>query len=165
MDKAIKDFWWGFNLAKQRNLTLKSWKSICTPKCEGGLGLRLMQEVNMAKLTRKMLTQPDFLWVKLLKAKYLKNEEFWSVGAGYNSSWTWRSILQAREVVKKGYCKTVGNWENKALWIPTLLNCNPMPENSGVLCDPNMRMKDLFSQEVPGWDLDKLNQFFNRDSC
>lgn len=42
MDRQFKNFWWGFDPLKSRNLSLKSWSSICRPKCEGGLGLRLL---------------------------------------------------------------------------------------------------------------------------
>jgi hypothetical protein len=59
LDKVFKNFWWGFPYAKTRNLTLKSWHSICTPKAIGGLGLRSMKDVNLAlisKLGWKLLT-------------------------------------------------------------------------------------------------------------
>jgi len=31
LDKCFKDFWWGFPKGKTRNLSLKSWRSICIP--------------------------------------------------------------------------------------------------------------------------------------
>jgi hypothetical protein len=39
LDKKFKNLWWGFPNGKSRNLSLKSWKTICTPRNEGGLGL------------------------------------------------------------------------------------------------------------------------------
>lgn len=44
------------------------------PKCDGGLGIRKTEEVNaafLAKQGRKILTLPDNIWVKLVRAKYL----------------------------------------------------------------------------------------------
>lgn len=70
IDKAMKDFWWGYDPEKRRNISLISLQSLCTPKCEGGLGLRMMHEVNMAmmgKLVWKMLTQPECLGFGCLK--------------------------------------------------------------------------------------------------
>jgi hypothetical protein len=37
LDRMFKNFWWGFPSKKTRNLTLKSWDSLCTPKSLGGL--------------------------------------------------------------------------------------------------------------------------------
>jgi hypothetical protein len=32
LDKAFKNFWWGFPKDKSHNLSLKSWSSLCLPK-------------------------------------------------------------------------------------------------------------------------------------
>jgi hypothetical protein len=81
LDKAFKNFWWGFPSKKTRNLSLKAWDSICIPKVLGGLGIRKMRDVNLAliaKLGWKMLTNPDSLWVAQLKGKYLHSKSFLS---------------------------------------------------------------------------------------
>lgn len=41
VEREFKNFWWGFFPVKSRNLSLKSWGSICRPKLVGGLRLRL----------------------------------------------------------------------------------------------------------------------------
>lgn len=59
------------------------------PKVFGGLGLRLTKDINVtlvAKLTWKVLIEEDCLWVKILKAKYLKNLPLWQAKGGYNHS-------------------------------------------------------------------------------
>lgn len=64
---------------KDRNLSLMAWKNMCLPS-EGGLGFRSLQDINdalVSKLSWKMLTQKDCLWVKLLNCKYLENCGFW----------------------------------------------------------------------------------------
>lgn len=38
-DRVPKNFWWGYKDEQERHLSLKSWKSICIPKCIGGLGI------------------------------------------------------------------------------------------------------------------------------
>jgi hypothetical protein len=48
----LKNFWWGFPSEKLRNLSLKSWNSLCSPKALGGLGLREMEEVNLALISK-----------------------------------------------------------------------------------------------------------------
>jgi hypothetical protein len=68
----FKDFWWGFPKGKSRNLCLKSWSSMCTPRRLGGLGFRLMKETNLAliaKLGWKILSDMDCLCVRHLREK------------------------------------------------------------------------------------------------
>jgi hypothetical protein len=62
LDQSFKKFWWGFLSKKTRNLTLKSWGSLCIPKSLGGLGFRKMRDVNLAlvsKLGWKLHTRSD----------------------------------------------------------------------------------------------------------
>jgi hypothetical protein len=81
LDKTFKKIWWGFPSKKTRNLSLKAWDSICTPKALGGLGIRKMREVNLAlisKLGWQLLNNSDTLWVSQLQGKYLNSSSFLS---------------------------------------------------------------------------------------
>ena len=81
LDKIFKYFWWGFPKGKSRNLSLKSWRSMCTPRQVGRMGFRLMKDVNLAliaKLGWKLLTKFDYVWVSPLIAKYIKYENFFT---------------------------------------------------------------------------------------
>jgi hypothetical protein len=81
LDKIFKDFWWGFPKDKTRNLSLKSWSSMCIPKALGGLGLRQMKAMNLALITKlgwKFISNQDSLWVKQFRAKYIKYGDFFS---------------------------------------------------------------------------------------
>lgn len=56
-----------------RKISLIGWESICQPNDRGGLGLRRMEKMNevmLMKLGWGLLTQPDSLWVQVLKTKY-----------------------------------------------------------------------------------------------
>lgn len=73
LDKILKYFLWGFPTQKSRNFTPKGWGSICLPKKQGGLGLQKMSETNRALITKlawRVVTNPDNLWVHLVKLKY-----------------------------------------------------------------------------------------------
>ncbi|XP_059461931.1 uncharacterized protein LOC132190922 [Corylus avellana] len=48
LDKSFKNFWWGFPKDKSKNLSLKSWSSICLPRNAGGLGFRREHEFNLS---------------------------------------------------------------------------------------------------------------------
>ncbi|KAG2693813.1 hypothetical protein I3760_08G113300 [Carya illinoinensis] len=82
MNTSFKNFWWGTKKDQKHKLYLKSWKSICQPKKEGGLGLRLMENMNMALLTKTgwEISQANTnIWHSLLTTKYLKTNTFWQV--------------------------------------------------------------------------------------
>ncbi|KAE8695714.1 hypothetical protein F3Y22_tig00110694pilonHSYRG00408 [Hibiscus syriacus] len=72
IDRVNRRFLWGGN-AEKRTTHLVSWEDVCKPKKFGGLGLRTMAKHNsviLQKTTWRLLTQPDSLWVKALKARY-----------------------------------------------------------------------------------------------
>lgn len=76
IDSKLMHFWWGFKDNKKHNWTPKAWNVICTPKIYGGLGLRQMQFINKAlvsKLGWNFISNPNKLWVKVLRAKYIKS--------------------------------------------------------------------------------------------
>lgn len=111
MDIALKNFWWGYSEERNRNLSLKSWSSICLLKGAGGFGIRRMSEINQAllvKLVWKMLTDQGSLWVQVLHGKYLRDRGFWHVEAIGNSSWLWKSIVNSHDVLKARLCYQVG---------------------------------------------------------
>jgi hypothetical protein len=71
----IRTFWWtGVREDKtSKALCLRAWKDICTPKKDGGLGIKKFQAVNQGLLLmsawRIAQNADDFLQ-KILKAKY-----------------------------------------------------------------------------------------------
>lgn len=150
LDSAMKNFWWGFPPDKTNNLTLKAWHQICTPNFMGGLGLRMINDVNMAlvaKLAGQVVTQSDCLWVNLLRAKYIKQGDMWSLSTCSNQSWIWKWILRVREGLKAGYCYSVGNGINISVWrqpwIPSLPNFQPTPNASALPLDGDLMVSAL----------------------
>jgi hypothetical protein len=51
LDTTFKNILWGFPKGKNWNLTLKSWNSLCLPKDQGGMGFRLMKDINVSLIT------------------------------------------------------------------------------------------------------------------
>lgn len=97
IDKALKDFWWGFKEDKRHNYTPKSWSSICRPKSKGGLGIRKLHEYNKAllsKLSWDICLNSEKLWVRAIAAKYLRRYTFMQAEAQNDSSWFWKGLLQ-----------------------------------------------------------------------
>jgi hypothetical protein len=130
LDKIFKGFWWGFPKGKSRNLSLKSWSSICLPRQACGFGFRLMKDVNLApiaKLGWKSLTNFDSIWVQQLSVK---------------ASWLWKGIQKSKPLMVSGACLQVAKssalpiWTSA--WIPTMQDFKPIPGflviESSLLC-------------------------------
>ena len=85
-----------------------AWKDICKLKCEGGLGIRALKEVNKVaglKLIWRLLTG-DSLWGKWIKNNLLKRKCFWEVKKNTQAgSWMWRKLLKQRDTAKRFYKK------------------------------------------------------------
>lgn len=62
----------------------------------------------------KILTQPDNIWIRLLKANCLKNNlsDFLKVNKSYSTSNAWENILSHNDLFKKGLKWILGNRNN-----------------------------------------------------
>jgi hypothetical protein len=146
LDKIFKGFWWGFPKGKSRNLSLKSWSSICLPRQACGFGFRLMKDVNLApiaKLGWKSLTNFDSIWVQQLSVKYIKyGSFFFSSPFPSLASWLWKGIQKSKPLMVSGACLQVAKssalpiWTSA--WIPTMQDFKPIPGflviESSLLC-------------------------------
>lgn len=84
-----------------------AWDKTCRPKCEGGLGIRRTEDINatyLAKRGWKVPIKPNNLWFKIIRAKYLGNNinNFFKVRKNITSSFAWKSIVDQRNLIKKG---------------------------------------------------------------
>ena len=73
LDKIYRNFLWNKDPDK-KSPNLIGWDMIYKPRNLGGLGIRKTEASNKAlqmKLLWKILTQPDNLWVKLVKKRYV----------------------------------------------------------------------------------------------
>lgn len=59
-----------------RKISWVKWKTICQPKCNGGMGVRDIRVVNLSLLAKwrwRMLQDEDDIWKDTLVAKYDPN--------------------------------------------------------------------------------------------
>jgi hypothetical protein len=172
LDKCFKDFWWGFPKGKTRNLSLKSWRSICIPRHLGGLGIQNMFDINLALITKlgwQLLSNPDSFWVQQLRAKYLAYGTFLSSPESSNASWLWKGILQCKSTLASGACLQVSLNSNFSIWttawIPTLPNFRPLPKHPGNREFSSLFISDLFLSGTHHWNVSTIYSLFDEFSA
>nr|KYP77075.1 Putative ribonuclease H protein At1g65750 [Cajanus cajan] len=77
IDKSYRSFIWGQDSGKRRIHAL-TWETLCKPKDDGGLGLRESRKVNTAFMMKNcwaLCSQPEKLWVRVVRAKYACGDE------------------------------------------------------------------------------------------
>ena len=104
-----------------------SWKKMCTMKEKGEMGFRDLKAFNLALLAKqgwRILTNQNSLVHRIFKAKYFAKNTFLEAELGRRPSYSWRSIMAAREIVGRGSRWAVGNGEKVSIWndrwLPTL---------------------------------------------
>jgi len=105
-----------------------SWDSIWKPKKAGGLGFRKFKCFNLALLAKqgwRLLQQPNSLAGQVLKARYFPRSSFWEAKSGHQSSFTWRSILKGRDVLKEGCYWRIGRGNLVRIWLDRWLPKSP----------------------------------------
>ncbi|PIN13394.1 hypothetical protein CDL12_13981 [Handroanthus impetiginosus] len=88
-----------------RRLCDLSWHTLRKPKKAEGLSFQDLHSFNLAVLAKRgwrLLTRPESLVHKVLKACYFPNNVFWEAKLGFRPSATWRSILKGRECLQNG---------------------------------------------------------------
>lgn len=104
IDKLNRQFLWGGSNEKHK-IHLVKWDVVTNPrKKDGGLNIkeaRILNQAMLAKLGWKMMSDPETLWVRVFKNKYLKNSSFLDVAIKPNASYVWKSIASTRDIIRE----------------------------------------------------------------
>ncbi|XP_048499407.1 putative ribonuclease H protein At1g65750 isoform X2 [Beta vulgaris subsp. vulgaris] len=115
---AMARFWWGSSNT-QRKIHWKSWESLCTLKCLGGMGFKDLRVFNDALLGRqawRLVREPNALFARVMKAKYYSKCDFLDAPLGCSSSYSWSSIWSSKALLKEGVVWRVGNGTCIKIW-------------------------------------------------
>ncbi|XP_062014142.1 uncharacterized protein LOC133730599 [Rosa rugosa] len=110
----------------------------------------------------RLIQNPNSIIARLLKAKYFPNCSFMEAEVKGGDSYTWRSIISGREVLKKGLRFQVGDGSGisvwKDPWIALPLSFKPFsPIMEGT---EDFMVADLIDRENGEWLLDLLDELF-----
>ncbi|KAF8116443.1 hypothetical protein N665_0017s0005 [Sinapis alba] len=112
-------FLWSGPVLNSRKAKI-SWEVVTRDKCEGGLGLRSLKEVNNVcclKLVWRIVSGQPSLWTKWIQTYLIKQGNFWSIsGATTTGSWMWKKILKFRDKAKDLQQMKVGDGNGTSFW-------------------------------------------------
>ncbi|XP_068328277.1 uncharacterized protein [Pyrus communis] len=169
LDALVAGFWWGCKEGAQK-IHWVSKEVLGLPKDLGGLGFRNFMEFNDALLAKqcwRLITEPDSLWARVIKARYFPHCSIWDAKKGGRASWAWSSLICGREVIKEGsHWQILGGqevrvWQDR--WFPSLPLGHPVPVGQ-VAVTPSLRVSALICSESGRWNLSFLQPFISGEA-
>lgn len=146
----VARFWWS-GYGKSRGIHWRKWEVLAQSKMEGGMGFKDFNHLNSAMLAKqawRVLTNPNALWVSVLKSCYFPNSSFMQAKRKRNDSWAWASLLHGRDILRKGGRWIVGNGESIDVeadnWLAS--GAKARLRNEGV----DIRVRELIDQNQKG---------------
>ena len=134
------------------------------PKGKGGMGFRDLHSFNLAMLAKKvwrLLSEPDSLCARVLRARYYPDGKLLNAQLKNGSSYTWKSVMAGLQCFKKGYIWRVGDgtqiniWNDH--WIPGRHNLKVLtPRGNNII----RTVDKLINPVNMTWDEDLVRSIF-----
>ncbi|KAL0461180.1 UNVERIFIED_CONTAM: putative mitochondrial protein [Sesamum latifolium] len=106
----VADFFWQNGL--ERKIHWLSWHKLCKSKMDGRLGFRKLHAFNttlLAKQAWRIWSNPESTLSQILKQKYFQGTDFFVAQCGNHPSFTWRSIFEAKVLLRSCLRWKLGN--------------------------------------------------------
>ncbi|KAG7587392.1 Reverse transcriptase domain [Arabidopsis thaliana x Arabidopsis arenosa] len=134
IDKMCSAFLWSGPSLNSRKAKV-AWSEVCSPKSEGGLGLRSIEEANkvcVLKLIWRILSAKNSLWVDWVKKHLIRDGSFWAVKNNTTGgSWIWKKLLKYRQLAKQFHRVEVKNGETTSFWYDSWSSLGCLHETLG----------------------------------
>ncbi|GAA0153793.1 hypothetical protein LIER_11950 [Lithospermum erythrorhizon] len=115
----------------------------------------------------RLLIEPTSVLAKVFKAKYFSDEDYWTASMGPKSSFTWRSLISVRNIMKQAIRWKTGDGKTIRIWEDNWLNHTWLRKHiTPTLEDfPNATVSDLIDKDIGTWNISKVRSgFYNVDS-
>ncbi|GAU29062.1 hypothetical protein TSUD_278180, partial [Trifolium subterraneum] len=171
IEKMINAFWWRSGSTNNNNtkgIHWLAWERLACPKAYGGLGFRNFEAFNKAMVAKQVwniVQHPNSLVAKLIKARYFPRSSLFEAPLGYNPSFAWCSMWQARQILSLGCRWRIGSGDNIRVmhdpWLRESANrWVPSPQPAGVY---QLSVRDLLHENYKAWNIGKVRNLFSRD--
>jgi hypothetical protein len=122
-----RDFLWG-GLKGGRSMCWVSWKEVCKPRSQGGLGVRDVGKANLSFLIKwrwRLLQKDNAFWKEILVAKYgpyVRNKVHWVGCTLHNDASPWWKDVCRIDVREEGswfgqnVSRKIGNGMSTRFW-------------------------------------------------
>lgn len=77
-----------------------AWKTVCLPKCEGGLGFRDLTawyKSLLSKIIWNIQEKADSLWIRWIHSEYLNRQDFWEAPVSSRDPCLLRNLFRIRD--------------------------------------------------------------------
>lgn len=160
IQSLLTRFWWDANPEK-RKMCWVAWSTLTRPKFAGGLGFRDLQSFNdalLAKIGWRLIKEPTSLLAQVLLGKYARDSSFLECTLSSSPSHGWRSIIEGRDLIRKGVGWVVGNGEKIRIWQdPWLSYVTPTaPIGPYSPAASSLRVSELLCPLSNTWDIPQI---------
>jgi len=154
----------------RRGMHWLSWERLTTLKGFGGMGFKSLKAFNMAMLGKqawKLITNPDSLITRLLKARYFPTSDFFASQVGHNPSYVWRSIWNVKVVIQNGFKWSIGSGTSISVWDPHWIRSGytitPLAMINPAMA--NLCVADLLVPNLKIWHMENISILFDNVSA
>ncbi|KAJ0230967.1 Reverse transcriptase domain-containing protein [Hirschfeldia incana] len=112
-----------------------SWEIVCTPREEGGLGLKRLEAWNKVlalKLIWLLFAAGGSLWVSWMKRHRIGSENFWELLPRRGDSWIWKKLCKLRPLARPFVVCEVGSGHTASFWFDNWTDLGPLIHLTGV---------------------------------
>jgi hypothetical protein len=116
----------------------------------------------LAKQVWRLITDPNSLCAKVLRAKYYPDSNILKAGPKSGSSFTWQSILAGVATFKRGYIWRVGNGEDINIWSDPWIPNSPDFKLTSLRGNAvYTKVSELINPATETWDTQLLSELLN----
>ncbi|KAK2398440.1 putative mitochondrial protein [Trifolium repens] len=166
IEKMMNSFWWGSGGANNRGIHWMAWERLSVHKSYGGMGFKDLTAFNLAMLGKqgwKLQTDTDSLVARIFKARYFPHGTYLTASLGHNPSYVWRSILQARFIVRSSARWCIGTGASIPLLHEPWLSDGECIEGDYDLqqISGNLSVQSLINNTTKTWNQNIVQQVFS----
>lgn len=110
------------------------WETVCTPKAEGGLGLKRLadwSQVLALKLIWLLFAAGGSLWVSWIRRNRIGSDNFWELNPRQGDSWIWKQLCKLHSFARPFVVCEIGTRSNASFWYDNWTELGPLIHLTG----------------------------------